>query len=155
MSETEMVAELRSLKRRVAELEAANGLRSLAPAHRDYRGLYRGGVWERDGAYHQGPVWAWLLGHYALAEFRVHGDVARARARLAPLADHLADAGLGTVSEIFDGDPPHLPRGCPAQAWSVACTLESWWRLERARRTAAQPARRSDAAPISVARAVA
>ena len=108
------------------------GLRSLAPSHPAYRGHYLGGVWERDGAYHQGPVWAWLLGHYALAEYRVTGDAGLALSRLAPMADHLSDAGLGSVSEIFDGDPPHSPRGAPLQAWSVACTLEAWWRLSRA-----------------------
>jgi predicted glycogen debranching enzyme len=113
------------------------GLRSLSPEHPDYRAFYRGGVWERDGSYHQGPVWTWLLGHYALAEFRMHGDAAAAQARLAPIAEHLADAALGQVSEIFDGAEPHRPRGAPAQAWSVACTLQAWVRLERARRAAA------------------
>jgi predicted glycogen debranching enzyme len=111
------------------------GLRSLAPGHPDYRGQYRGGVVERDGGYHQGPVWAWLLGHYTLADYRVHGDAAAAQAFLEPIADHLVDAGLGQVGEIFDGDPPHAPRGAPAQAWSVACVLEAWWRLQRARAT--------------------
>lgn len=121
-----------------AELLTSYGLRSLAPRHADYRPRYEGGVWERDGSYHQGPVWAWLLGHYALAEFRLHGDAAAAQERLSPLRDHLLDAGLGTVSEILDGAPPHHPRGAPAQAWSVACTLESWWRLERAKRLSTQ-----------------
>jgi len=116
------------------ELLTSYGLRSLAPSHPDYRPYYQGGVWERDGAYHQGPVWAWLLGHYALAEYRVHGNAELAQARLEPLRDHLCDAGLGTVSEIFDGAPPHQPRGCPSQAWSVACTLEAWWRLEQNKR---------------------
>jgi predicted glycogen debranching enzyme len=137
------------------ELLTSYGLRSLAPSHPDYRPHYQGGVWERDGGYHQGPVWAWLLGHYALAEFRVHGDAAAACARLAPLADHLGDAALGTISEIFDGAAPHRPRGCPVQAWSVACTLESWWRLERARSGASRPAGRSKAAPVRAARAAA
>jgi len=107
-------------------------LRSLAPGHPDYKPQYLGGVWERDGAYHQGPLWAWLLGHYALAEYRVHGDAQAALAHLEPLRDHLGDAALGTISEIFDGDPPHTPRGAPVQAWSVACTLEAWYRLQRA-----------------------
>ncbi|HPE72042.1 MAG TPA: amylo-alpha-1,6-glucosidase [Candidatus Competibacter sp.] len=113
------------------ELLTSYGLRSLAPDHPDYRPYYLGGVWERDGSYHQGPVWAWLLGHYALAEYRVTGDAAAAQARLQPVRDHLLDAGLGTVSEILDGAPPHIPRGAPAQAWSVACVLEAWQRLER------------------------
>ena len=119
------------------ELLTSYGLRSLTPNHPDYRPVYNGDVWERDSSYHQGPVWAWLLGHFAVAEFRMHGDVDRAQARLAPLRDHLFDAGLGTVSEIFDGNAPHIPRGAPAQAWSVACVLETWWRLEKSRRTVA------------------
>jgi 4-alpha-glucanotransferase len=116
------------------ELLGCCGLRSLSPSHPDYRGHYGGGVWERDSAYHQGPLWGWLLGHFALALYRVHGDAAAAQRVLAPIGDHLSDAGLGTVSEIFDGDPPHTPRGAPAQAWSVACVLDAWWRLEQARR---------------------
>ncbi len=115
------------------ELLTSYGLRSLAPGHSEYRKHYKGDVWARDGAYHQGTVWAWLLGHYALAKYRVEGDAARAQALLEPIAWHLCDAGLGTVSEIFDGDPPHKARGAPAQAWSVACTLEAWVRLEQAR----------------------
>lgn len=111
------------------ELHTSYGLRSLAASHPDYRSLYVGGVWERDGAYHQGPVWGWLLGHFVLALYRVQGDAAAALALLEPVAEHLSDAGLGTISEIFDGAPPHLPRGAPSQAWSVACTLEAWWRL--------------------------
>lgn len=118
------------------KLLTSYGLRSLDSAHPDFRPHYLGGVWERDGGYHQGPVWAWLLGHYALAEYRVYGDAEAAQRRLEPLGDHLLDAGLGTVSEIFDGAAPHTPRGCPSQAWSVACTLEAWWRLEHAKRKA-------------------
>lgn len=120
------------------ELLCSYGLRSLNAAHADYRPEYSGGVWERDSAYHQGPVWGWLLGHYALAEYRVTGDAELAQSRLEPVRDHLLDAGLGTVSEIFDGAPPHTPRGAPAQAWSVACVLEAWWRLERAKQAAAK-----------------
>ena len=127
------------LQRRVVEvvgreLLTSYGLRSLNAGHADYRPQYRGGVWERDGSYHQGPVWAFLLGHYALAEHRAFGDAAAAQSRLEPLRDHLLDAGLGTVSEILDGAPPHTPRGAPSQAWSVACTLEAWWKLEKAKR---------------------
>lgn len=110
------------------------GLRSLAADDPEFHPQYRGDMARRDEGYHQGPVWGWLLGHYALAEYRVHGNARRALDRLEGLRDHLADAGLGTVSEIFDGEAPHRPRGAPAQAWSVACTLEAWWRLDRQRR---------------------
>ncbi|MBK1645710.1 glycogen debranching protein [Thiocapsa imhoffii] len=113
------------------------GLRSLAPGDPDYCGRYEGDVRQRDRAYHQGTVWAWLLGPFALASHRVTGDAAAARSLLEPIGDHLSDAGLGSVSEIFDGDPPHDPRGCPAQAWSVACILEAWARLARETRAAA------------------
>jgi 4-alpha-glucanotransferase len=107
------------------------GLRSLASGEAGFCPTYCGDVVARDAAYHQGTVWTWLLGHYALAHYRVHGDVARARALLEPIADHLRDAALGSVSEIFDAAPPHKPRGAPAQAWSVACILQAWWQLER------------------------
>jgi predicted glycogen debranching enzyme len=109
------------------------GLRSLGPGEAAYCGTSRGTPTERDAAYHQGTVWAWLLGPWAQAHYRVHRDPAAAQRFLEPIGDHLADAGLGQVSEIFDGDPPHTPRGCPAQAWSVACVLEAWWRLARAK----------------------
>ncbi|MHB8534317.1 MAG: amylo-alpha-1,6-glucosidase [Sulfuricaulis sp.] len=115
------------------ELMCSYGLRSLAPGHPDYRAQYLGDARERDAAYHQGTAWAWLLGHYALAEYRVTGDAHAAQARLEPIRDHLFDAGLGTVSEIFDGAPPHHPRGAPSQAWSVACVLQAWRQLERAK----------------------
>lgn len=108
------------------ELLCGMGLRSLAPGARDYRATYSGGVPARDSAYHQGPVWGWLLGHYVMAEYRVSGDRCLATQRLEALRDHLFDAGLGTVSEIFDAAAPHRPRGAPAQAWSVACTLQAW-----------------------------
>jgi predicted glycogen debranching enzyme len=125
-------------QRRIVEhcggtLLTSYGLRSLAPGEPGYRGAYHGSVVERDGSYHQGPVWGWLLGPWALAHYRVYGDAAAAQQWLEPIADHLRDAALGQVSEIFDGDAPHRPCGAPAQAWSVACILEAWWRLERAR----------------------
>jgi 4-alpha-glucanotransferase len=113
------------------ELLTSHGLRSLSPRHKQYAHYYRGGVADRDGAYHQGTVWAWLLGHYAWAEYLVSGDAAAAQQRLQPLADHLKDAGLGHISEIFDADPPHQPRGAPAQAWSVATVLAVWERLDK------------------------
>ncbi len=113
------------------ELLTSYGLRSLSPSDPAYVPRYAGGVSKRDGAYHQGSVWGWLLGHYAWAEYRVTGDAALAQSRLQPLSDHLNDAGLGTLSEIFDAEAPHEPRGAPAQAWSVACTLEAWLKLEQ------------------------
>jgi 4-alpha-glucanotransferase len=108
------------------------GLRSLAPGSPDYHAHYGGGVRERDGGYHQGAVWAWLLGHFALAVHRVTGDAEGAQALLTPMRDALTDQGLGTIGEIFDGDPPHDPRGAPSQAWSVACTLQAWHALQQA-----------------------
>jgi predicted glycogen debranching enzyme len=112
-------------------LATSYGLHSLAPDDPRYRGRCAGGPLERDAVYHQGTVWAWLLGPFALAHFRVHGDRKRALGLLAPIAHHLADEGLGSVSEIFDGDPPHAPRGCPAQAWSVAETLRAWCEITK------------------------
>jgi predicted glycogen debranching enzyme len=107
-------------------LLASFGLRSLAPGDSRYRAGYGGGLLERDGAYHQGPVWGWLLGPFALAHLRVYRQPAIARGFLAPMAHHLAEYGLGSIAEIFEGDPPFAPRGCPAQAWSVAETLRAW-----------------------------
>lgn len=105
------------------------GLRSLTPDHPDYAGCYGGDRWARDRAYHQGTVWGWLIGPYVTAYYRVTGDTTGTRRLLEPFADHLRDAGMGTVSEIFDGDAPHTPRGCPAQAWSVAEVLRAWLAL--------------------------
>ena len=100
------------------------GLRTLDPKDPRYRGRCEGSQRERDLAYHQGTVWPWLLGAFVDAHFRVLGRTAEtlrtARGWLAPLRAHVRAAGMGSVSEIFDGDPPHEPRGCFAQAWSVA-----------------------------------
>ena len=100
------------------------GLRSLTPQEPGYMSHYRGGVRERDSAYHQGTVWPWLIGPFIEAWLRVRNgtqDARReARARfLAPLIEHLNHAGLGHVSEIADAEKPHTPRGCPFQAWSL------------------------------------
>ena len=122
------------------ELLTSYGLRSLSIDNPQYRPYYQGGVWERDTSYHQGPVWAYLLGHYAMAEYKVSGDAQSAQANLEPIRHHLSDAALGTVSEIFDGAEPHTPRGAPAQAWSVACVLEAWVYLERQKNIKTQPA---------------
>ncbi len=114
------------------DLLTSGGLRSLASDEPAYQGCYGGDQAQRDGAYHQGTVWSWLLGPYAEAHHRVYCDAGAALAFLRPLEDHLRDAGLGTISEIMDGDPPHAPRGCIAQAWSVAETLRVWQKLSAA-----------------------
>jgi predicted glycogen debranching enzyme len=114
------------------------GLRSLAPEDSAYIGRYQGGPHERDGSYHQGTVWSWLLGPYAIAHARVYGNAAHALALLAQIAPHLEEACVGSISEIFDAEPPHAARGCFAQAWSVAETLRAWHRLSRAQSSEGQ-----------------
>ncbi len=108
------------------------GLRSLAPGDPRYRGAYGGSVVDRDGCYHQGCAWGWLLGPFVLAHLRVYGDPEAAAGFLEPMAHHLADYGVGSVAEIFDGEPPFVPRGCIAQGWSVAETLRAWLAVARA-----------------------
>ena len=108
------------------ELLTSYGLRSLSPLDSRYRGVYAGDPRARDAAYHQGTAWTWLLPHYALAHFRVHAHRDAALALLDPLADLIAARGAGYLPEIADGDPPHAPRGCVAQAWSVGETLRAW-----------------------------
>ncbi|MGN6361390.1 MAG: amylo-alpha-1,6-glucosidase [Thermomicrobiales bacterium] len=110
------------------------GLRSLAPTDPAYRGDYGGDQRRRDGAYHQGPVWPWQLGAYADAYARAHNDPAAVLALVQPFEEQLRDAGLGSLSEILEGDPPHQPRGAIAQAWSVAEVLRVWRRLTAQRR---------------------
>lgn len=106
------------------ELVTPMGLRTLSPDDPAYCGRYTGGVWQRDGAYHQGTTWPWLMGPFVDAWLRVHGDTSETREEartrfLDPLTNHLGTAGLGHISEIADGDTPHFPRGCPFQAWSL------------------------------------
>jgi glycogen debranching enzyme len=115
-----------------ARLWVPIGLRSLAPGEPGYTPRYQGGVSERDGCYHQGTVWPWLIGPFVEAWVRVRGgtnEVKReARVKfLAPILAHLEEAGLGHISEIADADAPHAPRGCPFQAWSAGEAL----RLDR------------------------
>ncbi len=111
-----------------AHLLTPAGLRSLAPEEPAYVGHYEGGVRQRDGSYHQGTVWPWLMGAFVQAWLRTHGNdtAARLLARgryLNPLLAGMHAAGQGHISEIADGDAPHKPRGCPFQAWSVAEAL--------------------------------
>jgi predicted glycogen debranching enzyme len=102
------------------------GLRSLSSDHADYQGRYGGNQKQRDAAYHQGTVWGWLIGPFVTAHLRVYQDRELARSFLRPFCHHLASHGVGSISEIFEGDPPFNPRGCPAQAWSVAELLRCW-----------------------------
>jgi glycogen debranching enzyme len=96
------------------------GPRSLAPTHGRYIGQCVGDQEARDRAFHQGTVWPWLLGAYVDAHHQVRGRLPDLDLLLDPFVEHLREAGLGTVSQIFDGDAPHTPRGAIAQAWSVA-----------------------------------
>jgi glycogen debranching enzyme len=115
------------------------GLRTLSPADPAYIGSYRGSPAERDGAYHQGTVWPWLLGAFGEAALRVADDPEREKENLRQylrtfLRQHLVEAGIGSVSEVFDGDAPHRPGGCIAQAWSVAELLRLYTLLGDRRR---------------------
>jgi predicted glycogen debranching enzyme len=103
------------------------GLRSLSPDHPDFKARYDGDLRARDAAYHQGTVWAWLIGPYIDAWLRVHPDDKKgARALLHGFLSHLGEACLGQISEVFDAEEPWTPRGCVAQAWSVAEVLRGW-----------------------------
>jgi len=100
------------------------GLRSLAPGDRDFKQRYDGDLRARDAAYHQGTVWAWLIGPFIDAWLKVHpGDFATARGFLEGFKGQLSQACAGQISEIFDAEPPFTPRGCCAQAWSIAEVL--------------------------------
>lgn len=141
----------RERQRRVVDacarhLLTSYGLRTLAPGDPRYQGRYAGAPDARDAAYHQGTAWAWLLGPFAVAHFTVHGDAETARSFLLPLADHVADYGLGSIAEIFDGDPPFTPRGAIAQAWSVAGALGAWHQIGSAR---GRPGRKAVSSPSS------
>jgi glycogen debranching enzyme len=114
------------------ELLTSFGLRSLNRGDPAYVGRYGGDQRRRDSAYHQGTVWSWLLGPFALAHFRVYRDAPLAQSFLEPIAQHLSDGCIGTISEVFDGDAPHDSAGCFAQAWSVAEVLRAWLTLQSA-----------------------
>jgi predicted glycogen debranching enzyme len=113
------------------QLLTSYGMRSLAPTHEDYEGHFTGDRYARDGAYHQGTVWGWLIGPFVEAHYNVYHDREAARSYLRPFAQHLNDLCVGSISEVFYGDAPHLPRGCAAQAWSVAEVLRMWMKLQR------------------------
>ncbi|MBI5708084.1 MAG: glycogen debranching enzyme N-terminal domain-containing protein [Armatimonadetes bacterium] len=102
------------------------GLRTLGPDEPGYRGRFEGPLSELDSAYHQGTVWPWLLGPYVDAVLRVTGDWERARKALARAPEMLSERGLGGIAEVYDGDSPHRPNGCPWQAWSVSEILRAW-----------------------------
>jgi predicted glycogen debranching enzyme len=107
------------------QLLTSYGLRSLSPNDPQYQGVYGGDVLQRDGAYHQGTVWGWLIGPFVQAHLQVYQNPQLAREFLQPFRDHLFDHGMGSLSEIFDGDAPIQPRGCIAQAWTVAEVLRT------------------------------
>ena len=110
-----------------SELLTPVGVRSLSPSDKNYCGVYKGSPFERDLAYHQGTVWAWLLGPFVDAYRKINGTGERSENKVSGLLSafktHLSEDGVGQISEIFDGDAPHMPRGCFAQAWSVAEVL--------------------------------
>ena len=112
-------------------LLTSHGLRSLAPGHPEYCARFGGDRRTRDGAYHQGTVWGWLIGPFASAHLKVYRDPALARSFLWPLIHELDAHCVGSLSEVFDGDPPHRPGGCIAQAWSVAEVLRVWHETAR------------------------
>jgi predicted glycogen debranching enzyme len=112
-------------------LLTSHGLRSIAPEEPQYIGHYGGDQLNRDGAYHQGTVWEWLIGPFVLAHLRVFNNPSLARQYLEPMQHHLYTGGVGTISEIFNGDAPMEPKGCIAQAWSVAEVLRAWLDTEK------------------------
>jgi glycogen debranching enzyme len=115
------------------------GLRSLAPGHPDYKAKYFGDLRARDAAYHQGTVWGWLVGPFVDAWLKVFPhEIDGAKEVLGGVARHLNDACVGSISEIFDADPPFTPRGCIAQAWSVAEVLRVAARLASLEHTTEQ-----------------
>jgi predicted glycogen debranching enzyme len=110
-----------------AKLFTPVGLRSLSPDHKEYKSKYDGDLRSRDAAYHQGTVWAWLIGPFIDAWLKVHpGDLEGAAKFLDGFEPHLREACIGSISEVFDAEPPFTPRGCVAQAWSVAEVLRCW-----------------------------
>ena len=122
------------------QLVTPYGLRSLAPTDPNYKARYDGDLRARDAAYHQGTVWAWLIGPFFDAWLRAHpSDWETARSLLAGFDPEMSKAGIGTISEIFDAEFPFNPRGCIAQAWSVAEVLRCELKLRAAVRNQPYP----------------
>jgi predicted glycogen debranching enzyme len=115
------------------ELLTDRGLRTLSPAHPDYKGMYAGNIAQRDGAYHQGTVWPWLMGHFSEAYLKIHGQggLTRIRRLYEGMEETMSEHGIGSISEVYDGDPPHKAGGAPSQAWSVAEVLRMKMLIEQ------------------------
>jgi len=115
------------------ELLTPRGLRTLSPKNIHYKGIYFGSQPERDRAYHQGTVWPWLFGHFAEAYLRIYGreGVEYIRNLYKGFEEVMSEAGIGSISEVYDGDPPHLPGGTISQAWSVSELLRTNKLLEK------------------------
>jgi len=107
------------------ELLTRRGLRTLSPKSDRYIGKYQGGITQLDAAYHQGTVWPWLLSHYAEAYLKINGKsgLAHIQSLFNDFESVMREHGIASISEVYDGDPPHSPGGTPSQAWSVAALL--------------------------------
>ncbi len=113
------------------ELFTPRGLRSLSPKNPDYKGVYKGNQIERDQAYHQGSVWPWLFGAFADAYLKLHGAEGKefVESMYNNFEEVMSQAGIGTISEVYNGDPPHVPGGAISQAWNVAELLRIKWMI--------------------------
>lgn len=116
----------KALKRVESQLLTPFGLRTLGPEEPGYRGRFKGPMRDLDAAYHQGTVWPWLMGPYITGFIKSGGSRKEAKQKLSMIKEMLQDAGLGGISECYDGDEPHTPGGCPWQAWSAAELLRCW-----------------------------
>lgn len=135
------------------ELLTPYGLRTLSTKDPQYRGVYEGGPRERDSAYHQGTVWPWLIGPFVTAYLKVNSGTQKSKQHakewLGSVYAHLFEAGLGQISEIFSGDPPHLPGGCIAQAWSVSEILRALVQIEKGGATKSRRIKRETVSPVA------